>query len=132
MIMHFYWVRDWVRQGQFLVYWKKGSLNRTDYFTKHHPASHHTLICAQYLHSPLSSAHHPNYYACLDSDDATVTTCPCGTATTVHWPPASGGEGVLIPASSTPCKRSADQTSVTTRLGISRYTGNHAPMTAIE
>ena len=33
MDMRFYWVRDRVRQGQFIVYWKKGSLNRADYFT---------------------------------------------------------------------------------------------------
>jgi hypothetical protein len=37
--MHFYWIRDRrVRQGQFFVYWRKGSLNKADYFTKHHPA----------------------------------------------------------------------------------------------
>ena len=56
MEMLFYWVRDRVcQEAQFLVYWKKGSLNRADYFTKHHPASHHKSICAQYLHhSPLS------------------------------------------------------------------------------
>jgi len=39
--MRFYWVCDRVRQGQFHVYWRKGGVNWGDYFTKHHPASHH-------------------------------------------------------------------------------------------
>jgi hypothetical protein len=42
--MRFYWIRDRVRQGQFVVYWKKGTLNRADYFTKHHSAAHHQAI----------------------------------------------------------------------------------------
>ena len=33
--MQFYWVRDIVRQGQFLVYWMAGEHNLADYFTKH-------------------------------------------------------------------------------------------------
>jgi hypothetical protein len=41
MDMRFYWVRDRVKQGHFCEYWKKGSLNRADYFTKDHSAAHH-------------------------------------------------------------------------------------------
>ena len=41
MDMRFYWIRDRVRQGQFRVHWKAGSTNDADYFTKHHPTSHH-------------------------------------------------------------------------------------------
>jgi len=38
--MRFYWIRDRVRQGQFIVYWKSGGNNRADYFSKHHPATY--------------------------------------------------------------------------------------------
>lgn len=47
--MRFYWIRDRVRQGQFHIYWKKGILNKADYFTKHHPGSHHQAIRSTYL-----------------------------------------------------------------------------------
>ena len=39
--MHFYWVRDRVRQGQFLMCWMAGENNLADYSTKHHPTSNH-------------------------------------------------------------------------------------------
>jgi hypothetical protein len=48
--MQFYWTLDRVRQGQFHIIWRKGKLNKADYFTKHHPASHHQQICSFYLH----------------------------------------------------------------------------------
>ena len=48
--MRFYWVRDRVRQNQFKIYWQKGAQNRADYFTKHHPASHHRTVRPMYLH----------------------------------------------------------------------------------
>jgi hypothetical protein len=88
MDMYYYRVRDQDRQGQFLVYWKKGSLKCPDYFTKHHHASHHTLICLHYLHCP-----------CLASDAATTSTpvsalcCPLSPPALL---PESAGEGVLI------------------------------------
>jgi hypothetical protein len=85
MDMRFYWVRDRVRQGQFHIYWKQGKLNQADYFTKHHSASHHKNMRAQYLHQPT------NYYECLRS--------------------SSSGEGVLIPR----CDRRTDQGLTTTR-----------------
>ena len=61
--MRFYWIRDRVRQGHFHVYWKRGSLNRADYFTKHHPASHHQQIRSSYLHSKDDRS--TNYFDCL-------------------------------------------------------------------
>eukprot|EP00978_Attheya_sp_CCMP212_P026418 scaffold86865_cov67-Attheya_sp.AAC.1 len=42
MDMRFYWVQDRVRQGHF---------NLADYFTKHHPPSHHRQMHSTYLHS---------------------------------------------------------------------------------
>jgi hypothetical protein len=61
--MRFYWVRDRVRQGQFIIHWKKGSMNLADYFTKHHPASHHQAIRSAYIHS--NSNPKRNYFECL-------------------------------------------------------------------
>ena len=48
--MRFYWIRDRVKQGQFRIHWKKGSVNLADYFTKHHPAKHHREMRSKYLH----------------------------------------------------------------------------------
>ena len=36
-------------QGQFRYYWRPGTQNLADYFTKHHPASHHTAVCLTIL-----------------------------------------------------------------------------------
>ena len=47
--MRFYWVRDRVRQKQFVVHWRPGTDNLADYFTKHHPAKHHRLMRSRYL-----------------------------------------------------------------------------------
>ena len=39
--MRFYWVRDRVEQEQFTIFWAPGRTNYADYYTKHHPPSHH-------------------------------------------------------------------------------------------
>ena len=41
MDMRFHWLRDRTLQKQLRIYWRSGKLNYTDYFTKHHPPSHH-------------------------------------------------------------------------------------------
>jgi hypothetical protein len=41
MDMHFHWLSCREAQGQFRYYWRPGTQNLADYFTKHHPASHH-------------------------------------------------------------------------------------------
>ena len=41
MDMRFYWMKDRVKQKDSLVYWKPGSQNMVDYFTKNHPPHHH-------------------------------------------------------------------------------------------
>ena len=51
MDMRYYWIRDRVIQNQFHIYWSKGSDNLADYFTKHHPASHHRALRPFYLHT---------------------------------------------------------------------------------
>ena len=39
-----------IKQKYFLYYWKLGSQNMGDYFTKHHPPHHHREIRATYLY----------------------------------------------------------------------------------
>ena len=81
--MRFYWVRDRVRQGQFLIYWRRGALNKADYFTKHHPASHHRQIRSSYLHAVTNPSH--NYFQCLQDELGRSSSS------------SLAGEGVLIP-----------------------------------
>jgi hypothetical protein len=42
--MRFYWIRDRIKQGQFIIHWCVGKDNLTDYFTKHHYPAHHKLM----------------------------------------------------------------------------------------
>ena len=42
--MKYHWLRDRQTQGQFNIYWDKGSNNHADYFTKHHPTKYHQEI----------------------------------------------------------------------------------------
>jgi hypothetical protein len=67
--MRFYWTRNIVRQGQFHVIWHKGKLNKADYFTKHHPASHHQNIRSAYLHDPADKS--KNYFEVLQDQEDT-------------------------------------------------------------
>ena len=50
--MQFYWFRDRVIQGKFLVYWMAGEHNLAYYFTKHHPTSHHWLKLGAHISYP--------------------------------------------------------------------------------
>jgi hypothetical protein len=43
--MRFYWNRDRIDQGQFIVHWKPGKT----YFTKHHSPAHHQALRYTYL-----------------------------------------------------------------------------------
>ena len=47
--MRFYWIKDHISQGQFIVHWHKGTDNLADYFTKHHSPAHHQLMHSHYL-----------------------------------------------------------------------------------
>ena len=50
MDMRFYWMKDGVKQKDFLVYLKPGSHNMDNCFTKDHPPYHHREIHATYLY----------------------------------------------------------------------------------
>jgi hypothetical protein len=49
--MPLYLVQDRVEQGQISVRWGSGILNHADYFTKHHPPSHHKKVQSTYLYT---------------------------------------------------------------------------------
>ena len=49
MDMHFEWLLNRERQGQFKIYWRPGKTNLADYFTKHHPPSHHQNVRGEFL-----------------------------------------------------------------------------------
>jgi hypothetical protein len=59
MDMRFFWIRDRVQQGQFIIYWRKGKDNDADYFTKQHPTSHHRALRQRFLHIDLTSSIDP-------------------------------------------------------------------------
>jgi hypothetical protein len=42
--MRFYWIRDRIKQGQFMIHWGAGKDNLADYFTRHHSPAHHKLM----------------------------------------------------------------------------------------
>jgi hypothetical protein len=57
--MRFYWIRNQIKQGQFIVYWAPGNDNLSDYFTKHHSPAHHKLMRSRYLlelHKPVQAS----------------------------------------------------------------------------
>jgi hypothetical protein len=66
--MRFYWVRDRSEQGQFLIYWAPGAGNLADYFSKHHPASHHRAMRPVYLQTTKSPS---VVRGCVDSQSRT-------------------------------------------------------------
>ena len=56
-----------MRQGQFHVLWRKGTVNKADYFTKHHPVTHHETVRSVYLHEPKYTTTR-NYFECLQDE----------------------------------------------------------------
>jgi hypothetical protein len=49
MDMRFHWLRCCKAQDQYRFYWRPGTQNLVDYWTKHHPASHHKAFWPQIL-----------------------------------------------------------------------------------
>jgi len=47
--MQIHWLHCCDTQGQFRYYWRPGTQNLADYFTKHYPASHHKTSRPMYL-----------------------------------------------------------------------------------
>ena len=49
MDMRFHWLRDRDTLRQLRFYWRAGTLNLADYFTKHHSAAHHKSVRGEFL-----------------------------------------------------------------------------------
>ena len=49
MDMRFHWLRDRMRQKQFRFFWRPGTKNYADYWTKHHLAAHHVNVRKEFL-----------------------------------------------------------------------------------
>ena len=50
MDMRFHWIRNIINQGHYIVYWRPGYTNKSDYYTKHHPRAHHRYVKYDYIH----------------------------------------------------------------------------------
>ena len=50
--IHFHWMKDRVKQNQFMIYWCPGVYNKGDYVSKHHSPLHHQLMCPQFFFLP--------------------------------------------------------------------------------
>jgi hypothetical protein len=66
MDMHFYWLRCGNAQGRFRYYWRPGTQNLADYFTKHHPATHHRSARPTIL----TAVNDPKYRKLFKTQDA--------------------------------------------------------------
>ncbi len=49
MDMRFHWLCNRECQQQFRIYWRPGKLNYTNYWTKHHPETHHRNMRKEFL-----------------------------------------------------------------------------------
>jgi len=49
MDMRFHWLRCRDAQGQFRYYWRPGTMNLADYWTKHFPGIHHANVRPEFL-----------------------------------------------------------------------------------
>ncbi len=49
MDMRFHWLRDRECQQQFRIYWRPSKMDYANYWTKHHPESHHRNIQKEFL-----------------------------------------------------------------------------------
>ncbi len=49
MDMRFHWLQDRKCQQQFWIYWRPGKMNYANYWTKHHPESHHRNMRKEFL-----------------------------------------------------------------------------------
>jgi hypothetical protein len=54
--MRYHWLKDRIARKQFNLYWAPGKDNRADYFSKHHPPSHHKIVRPQYFQRPQGNA----------------------------------------------------------------------------
>jgi hypothetical protein len=82
MDMRFHWLRCHDAQGQFRYYWRPGTQNLADYFTKHHPASHHKASRPTYLTSSLDPQYKKLFLMSPDTKSTITTPTKASTTTT--------------------------------------------------
>jgi hypothetical protein len=95
--MRFYWIKDRVRKGEFLVFWRAGSENDADYFTKHHSPSHHRLMRSRYLFEKLTRHNIRLQRGCVDVAE------PAGPKM-----PAAPTPSLTLPTDSAPAEPSSE------------------------
>ena len=63
--MRYHWLRERKTRKQLDIYWDKGINNHADYFTKHHPPTHHKTQRQQYILKGynMTSVMHNNFWA---------------------------------------------------------------------
>ncbi len=79
MDMRFHWLRCRNTQGQFHYYWRPGTQNLADYFTKHRPATHHKSVCPTIL----TAVNNPEYRKLFKPQ---LTLPPDQPPSCHHWP----------------------------------------------
>ena len=68
--MRFYWLQDRIKDGQFIIQWKPGRCNLSDYYSKHFPPSHHRLERPLRLHEPGSAKAYEEWKRLADAAGA--------------------------------------------------------------
>ena len=63
MDMCFYWIQDRVDQNQIIIFWRPGIENLSDYFTKHHPSTHHKQMRPIFISSSDSTS---DFQGCIN------------------------------------------------------------------
>jgi hypothetical protein len=68
--------------GAIQHFWRKGTTNRADYFSKHHPTSHHQAMRSIYLYSPTNPS--KNYFGSFaDTDLSSAAAAPTANSLTL-------------------------------------------------
>jgi hypothetical protein len=67
--MRYHWLKDRIARKQFNLCWAPGKANRADYFSKHHPPSHHKIMRPQCLQRPQGNALTTHMRGCVAPSD---------------------------------------------------------------
>jgi hypothetical protein len=84
--MRYHWLKDRIQRLQFNLYWAPGKLNKADYFTKHHPPSHHRLMRYLYLQRPPVRPATPHLRGCVSPPGRAGRLSP--SVTSAVWTPS--------------------------------------------
>jgi Reverse transcriptase (RNA-dependent DNA polymerase) len=111
MDMRFYWIQDRVDQHQFRIHWQPGENNHADYFTKHHPPSHHQRMRPIYLHTgDFAQSHTHDCRGVLIPSLGSIASPECGSCLARRlsqgglWPLPTGHKYTHLHKFSTACR----------------------------